>query len=310
MWWDGGLHAETYGGNKPRSYDNSRPLSLANLSSDKTFLLMAGRSNGAHRDKVFAWFEDLAVSVYGIYQKEVKAMMPDDVRQGAAMGEMVALPMVKELWKSLQSFRAAMGNESALFLNLDGAIPEIPGSNIPPDIASKGKIPRLAWMNELKDRAKLTESWNGLKTIISSAAAIAASQTGMNIPTEPTTKTEGSLELYGYKLPVDTGDLWPHTAVNATNWFFSTSPSFTKELAGKTPAPGGPACGSHFKVNFNALWSYASDWVKLLPIGGGEEEKIGFALSLLRSVGGVDVVLGEESGQAHDQFHLSIKDIE
>jgi hypothetical protein len=310
MWWDGGLHIESYGGNKPRSYDNSKPLTLASLASDKTLLMMAGRANGPYRDKVFGWLEELAASVWGIYQKEVKTLMPDDVRQGAAMGEMVALPMVKELWKSLQSFRGAMGDESALFLNLDGAMPEIPQANIPPDIASKGKIPRLAWMNELKDRKKLTESWSGLKTIISSVAAIAASQSGMNIPTEPTEKTEGTLEMYGYKLPVDTGDVWPHTAVTPSHWFFSTSPSFTKELAGKTPAPSGPACGSHINLNFSALWNFASDWMKLLPMGPREEEKSGFVLSLLRSLRGIEVVLGEESGQAHDKVHVSIKDAE
>ncbi len=310
MWWDGGLHIESYGGNKPRSYDNSKPLTLPSLASDKTLLLMAGRANGPFRDKVFGWLEDLAASVWSIYQKEVKTLMPDDVRQGAAMGEMVALPMVKELWKSLQSFRAAMGEESALFLNLDGTIPEIPQANIPPDIASKGKIPRLAWMNELKDRKKLTESWSGLKTIISSVAAIAASQSGMNIPTEPTEKTEGTLETYGYKLPIDTGDLWPHTAVTPTHWFFSTSPSFTKELAGKTPSPTGPACGSHINVNFNALWNFASDWMKLLPMSPRDEEESGFVLSLLRSLRGIEVVLGEESGQAHDKVHFAIKDAE
>src|SRR5213079_1251353 len=98
-----------------------------------------------------------------------------------------------------------------------------------------------------------------------SAAAIAASQTHLNIPTEPTMKIEGSLEMFGYKLPIETGDIWPHTGLNATHWFLSTSPSFTKELAAKTPTPAGPACGSHWTVNFNALWNFAADWAKLIP---------------------------------------------
>lgn len=310
MWWEGGLRAEAFGGNKPRANDNSRPLGLTTLADDKTFLVMGGRSNGAFRDKVFGYLEDVASSVWNIYKKEVTPALPDDVRQGAAMGEMMALPMVKELWKSLQSFRAAMGDESAFFINLDGAMPDIPGANIPPDVVSKGKIPRIAWMNELKDRSKLAESWSGLKTLLSSAAAIAASQTGANIPTEPTAKTEGTLEMYGYKLPIDTGDLWPHTGVNVTHWFLSSSPSFTKELSTKTASPSGTPCGSRFKVNFHALWNFASDWTKILPIGDREQEVIDFALPLVRSLRGVEFTSGEEGGQSHDSFHLDIKDTE
>ena len=75
---------------------------------------------------------------------------------------MMGVPMVKELWKSLQNFRAAMGEESVMLLNLDGVMPEVPGSPIPPDVVAKGRIPRFAWVSELKDGTKLTESWNGL----------------------------------------------------------------------------------------------------------------------------------------------------
>jgi hypothetical protein len=310
MWWDGGLHFESFGGARPRSYDCSKPLTIGSLATDKTFILLNGRANGPYRDKVFAWLEEMATSIWGIYQKEVKSMLPDDVRSGAAMGEMVALPMVKELWKSLQNFRAAMGDEGALIVNLDGAMPDIPQANIPPDVTAKGKIPRLAYVNELKDRAKLAEAWSGLKTIITSAAAFAGAQTGVDIKTEPVTKKEGGVELYGFELPLNTGDVWPHTAVNGTHWFLSTSPSFTVELAGKTPAAIGPACGGHWQINFPALWNFAADWVKLLPIGPDETEMAGFGLSLARSIGALEVRFAEESGQSHDSFRFSIKDAE
>ena len=310
LWWDGGLHAESFGGPKPYACDNSRPLTLTSLATDKTFLTLGGRSNGVFRDKFFTYLEELGVSIWGIYQKDVKGFLPDDIRQGAAMGEMMAIPMVKELWKSLQCFRAAMGDESVMLLNLDGAMPDVPGSKIPPDIAAKGRIPRLAWVNELKDRAKLTESWTGLKTIIGSVAALAAAQTGMKIPTEPVTKKEGNVEMFGFELPMNLGDVWPHTAVTGTQWFMSTSPSFTNELAGKTPAPAGPACGSRCQINFPALWSFAADWAKLIPGDPNDTEMAAFAISLARSIGSLDVVSGEQSAQAHTSLHWTIKDAE
>lgn len=309
-WWEGGLRFESFGGPKPRAFDNSKPLTLGSLANDKTLLLLEGRSNGPFRDKVFELFEEAIVSIWQIYQKQVKPELPSETRQQVAMGEMVAVPMVKELWKAFQSFRGAMGNESALIVNLDGAIPSIPQINLPPDIAEKGRVPRMVWVSELADRKKLTESWSGLKTIISSAAAILGSQSGMNIPTEPTTITEGSLELYGYKLPLDTGDAWPHTAATATHWFFGTAPSLTKEIAAKSPAATGPACGSHWKVNVTALWNYADEWLKILPTPPDKEENIKLALSLARSFQGVELRFAEENGQAHDTLHLSIKDAE
>jgi hypothetical protein len=226
------------------------------------------------------------------------------------MGEMVALPMIKDLWKSLQNFRAAMGDEGALIVNLDGKMPEISSLDVPPDIAARGTIPRIAYVNELKDRAKLTESWAGLKTILSSVAALAAAQSGVNIKTEPVVKQEGGVEMFGYELPVDTGDVWPHTALTATHWFLSSSPSFTVELAGKTPAPAGPACGAYGRINFPALWNFADGWTKLLPIPAEEGEMVEFGLSLARAIGALEVRFAEQSAQSHDTFRFSIRDVE
>lgn len=310
MWWDGGLQIESYGGPKPRAYDNSKPLTLSGLATDSTFLMANGRGNGPFRDKVFGFIEELALTTYDVYQREVKNHLPPDVKSGSAMAEMIGVPMVKELWTSLQNFRAAMGDEGSLFLDLNGEIPNIPQANIPPEIVAKGKAPRLAYVNELKDRAKLAESWNGLKTIITSAATMAAAQSGVTVKTEPVKKQAGSVEIYGYELPLDTGDLWPHTGVTPTHWYISTSPSFTKELSSKAPATTGPACGSHWQVNFPALWNFGAAWAKLIPASEKETEMVDFALSLARAIGSLDVRLGEEGGQSRDTMSLVIKDIQ
>jgi hypothetical protein len=310
LWWDGGLHAEAWGGPKARGLDSSKPLTLPSLAGDKTFLMVAGRTDTVFADKVWGFVEEIGVSLYGVYQKEVRQMLPDDVRQGSAMGEAFALPLVKELWKSVQSFRAAMGAESAFLVNLDGVMPQIPGSNIPPDVSAKGRIPRLAWVSELKDRAKLAESWNGLKTLISSVTSLVAMQTGKNIKGEPVERKEGAVEMYGFELPMNLGDVWPHAAIAGSQYYLSTSPSFTKELAGKTPSAVSPALGLKASVNFPALWNYAGDWSKLIPAGPEESEMIAFGLSLARSIGTLNVEAGAEGGKSHSSLHWTIKDAE
>ena len=116
--------------------------------------------------------------------------------------------------------------------------------------------------------------------------------------------------MFGFELPKNLGDVWPHTAVTGTQWFMSTSPSFTKELAGKTPAPAGPACGSRCQVNFPALWNFAAHWATLVPAGPQETEMIELGLGLARSIGSLDIVAGEQSAQAHTSLHWTIKDAE
>jgi hypothetical protein len=310
IWWDGGLNAEAWGGAKMRGLDSSKPLTFPSLASDKTFLLLAGRSDMAFSDKVWKFIEDTGVSIFSIYEKDVKGMMPDDVRQGAALGEAFGLPMVKELWKAVVNFRASLGAEAAILVNLDGAMPAIPGSPIPPDVVAKGRIPRVAWVSELKDRAKLTEAWGGVKSLLTNAAAIVAAQTGTNIKTEPVTKKEGDVELYGFELPMDLGDVWPHAAATASQYYLSSSPSFTKELAAKAPSAVSPALGLKAQVNFPALWIFADHWARLIPAGPEESEMIEFALTLARAVGSLDVQAGEEAGQSHSKLRWTLKDIE
>ena len=309
LWWDGGLHAETFGGNKPRWFDNSKPLTLSSLASDKTVLLSQSRASEAHRDKVFGLFEEVVTSLFDIYQTEVKPALPSDAKQGLAMGEMIGVPLVKEVWKSIQSFRSALGSERGILVNLDGAIPSIPQSGMPAEIQEKGRIPRLAIVADLKDRAKLSESWGGLKNMIGSVAALIASQTGTDIKTTPVEKKDGSLQMYGFELPVDTGDLWPHAAVSETRWMFSTAPSFSKELAGKTATASGPALGHHTKFNADALWSYAEEWIKLVPPSGKDAEQAQLLLSFARAFHGAELLLGEDAGQSHDKVELHITDL-
>ena len=310
LWWDGGLHAEGWGGAKPRGLDASKPLTLPSLAGDKTFIMLAGRSDDAFSDKVWQFIEDAGVAIFSIYEKDVKSQLPDDVRQGAAMGEAFGLPMVKELWKSVMNFRGAMGPESAFLVNLDGAMPEIPGANIPHDIAAKGRIPRMAWISGMKDRAKLGEAWGGLKSLIGTVAALAAAQSGVNIKTEPVAKKDGDVEMFGFELPMDLGDVWPHAAVTPTQYFMSTSPSFTKELAAKAPAAVSPALGMKAQVNFPALWDLGTHWAELIPTQPEEGEMIQFALGLLRCIGSLDVQCGEDAGQAHSKLHWKFKDAE
>jgi len=312
-YWEGGLHGETFGGYRNTSLDSSKPLALAGLASPTTFVFAASRSS-ANSKLVVDFIEDGASTVWSWYQKYGTTMVPESERQGAQMIEAVGIPLVKQAWGSLRSLGKALGDEGAFLIDLNGDMPTIP--DIPPFLAS-GKIPRIAFVADLKDRASLSESWKGFSGIIKQVAALA--EAPQNIP-EPQVKTEGGVEFHFIPLPVNTGDLLPHIAISKDRWIVSTSPSFSKELAAKAPGAGAPM-GGVFSVNFTALWDVADKWLAVAdknseamfgPRDAGKFKQIrpmiDSALKLARSLQGAEVKMFEEEGKARTSLLLKIQD--
>jgi hypothetical protein len=212
----------------------------------------------------------------------------------------MAIPMLKELWSSIQVFRSALGSESALLVNLDGAMPPI----APPDFKDV-KIPRLIVVSDLKDRQKLAASWLGISKTVMGVAAM----TGAKVKPEPVEKKEGDVTMWGFPLPMDTGDLWPHTAVAGNRWYMGTSPSLTKEAATKSPAPSGPPSGTHLRVNFKAVWDYANSVSGVVPIQAEVKKTMQQAMELLSALNELDARTGNDKGHTHIKVFIGIKDL-
>jgi len=313
-WWDAGLHGETFGGYHNTGIDSSKPLALASLASPTTFFFAASRSS-ANSKLVVDFLEDGAATVWSWYQKYGTTMVPESERQGAQMIEAVGLPLVKQAWGSLRALGKALGDEGAFLIDVNGDMPSIP--DVPPFLAS-GKIPRIAFVADLKDRASLSESWKGFASIIKQVAALA--EAPQQIP-EPQVKTEGGVEFHYIPLPVNTGDLLPHIAISKDRWIVSTSPSYSKELAAKAPGAGQPM-GGILNINFTALWDLADKWLAVADknsdamFGQRDAGKfkqirpvIDSALKLARSLEGVEAKMFEEGGKNRLSLFLKIEDV-
>ena len=210
--------------------------------------------------------------------------------------------MIQAVWKNFQQFRASLGGESAVLVNLDGTMPPLP--NVPAELKD-AKFPRVVVVSDLKDRAKLAESWKGIGGTIGLALSLAKMPA-----TDPVEMKDGDLTTWGYKLPMDTGDLWPHTGVSGTRWLFGTSPSFTKTIAAKAAAAVGPPSGAHVYINFAALWTMAEDFFGRMPAERAQEkEMITSVLPFLRSLSELDARCGEDKGAAHHHLFLHITDL-
>ena len=313
-WLEAGIHADSIGGQRDTMLDSSKPLGFSSLFGPTTFLFADSRSS-VNTKLAVDFLEDGAATLWSWYQKYGATMVPESERQGAQMIESVGLPLLKQAWGSLRSLGKALGSEGAFVLDLNGQMPTLPDV---PAFAASGKIPRLAYVAELKDRAALSESWKGFASIIKQVAALA--DTGANIP-EPQSMTEGGLEMFYVPLPVKTGDLLPHVAISKDRWILSTSPSFSKELAA-TPAAAGAPLGGLFEMNFTALWDLADKWLAVADknseamFGAGDARQfkairplIDTAVQLARSVQGLEVKVSEEGGKAHSSVYLKLQDL-
>ena len=314
-YWDAGLRGEAFGGGQQTQFDTGKPLAFASLFTKTVFVLANGRTNAANNGKMADLIEDGAGILWGWYQKFGKTMVPDDEREKATMVEAMAIPMVKDIWAASRKLAKALGDESAFVFDLNGTMPKLP--MIPAEVAD-GKIPRLAWVAELKDRAGVTEAWTGFEKVTKQITALAAAAGGgENVPA-PMMKKDGDLEIHYIELPFPTDDLLPHIAISKDRWIISTSPSLSKEIASKASAASAPL-GAEGRIQFPALCDFAEGWVKLAekdPTGpftgesGGMRRAVaGDVIRLFRAIQSIEWRVFSEGSETRNSAYLKLEDI-
>jgi hypothetical protein len=320
-YWDGGFRMESFGGAHMKGLDSSRPLKFAGLMSPTTMMLLNARTNPAMSGKMADLVEECATTAWGWYEKFGRTMVPEDERQGAAMVEAIAIPIVKDFWNACRQLGKGLGDESAFVFDLAGPMPEMP--MIPPMFA-EGKIPRMAGVWELKDRAAVSEAWKGFDKIVKQLTALVpAGASGPAVP-EPQVKKEGDVELHFVPLPMPTGDLLPHIAISKDRWILSSSPSLSKELAAQPASTGGSPLGSEWRLRFPALCDLGDAWVKVIDKDPKTffrsesdareyQEKVRATLvdliTLMRSLKSIEVRMFEEGGQPRTSAALLLEDV-
>ncbi len=311
-WWDSGLRGEAFGGGQQTQFDTGKPLAFASLFTKTVFIFANGRTNPANNGKTADLIEDGAVILWGWYEKFGKTMVPESERAGATMVEAMAVPMLKDVWASARKLSKALGDESAFVFDLNGTMPKLP--MIPAEMAD-GKIPRIAWVAELKDRAGVSAAWTGFEKVIKQLAALSPEG---KLP-DPVLKKDGDLEIHYIELPMPTEDLLPHIAISKDRWIISTSPSLSKEIASKAPAAGSPL-GAEGRIQFPALCDFADAWVKLAekdPNGpfregseGAQRRAIaGDVIRLVRAIQSIEWRVFGEAGENRESVWLKLEDI-
>jgi hypothetical protein len=316
-YWDGGIRGEGFGGTQQTAFDTSKPLGFGSLLSKSVFLFADGRSNPANAGKYADLLEEGASTLWSWYEKYGRTMVPENERQGAAMVEAMAIPMVKDFWAACRTMSKALGDESALVLDFNGNVPKIP--NLPPGLVD-GKVPRMAWVSDLKDRAGVSEAWKGFDKIIKQLAAFAPG--GAPIP-EPQMKKEGDVEIHFIEPPIPTDDFLPHVAITKDRWIISTSPSFTKEITSKPAVAGGAPLGSEWRVQIPAACDLAEAWLKVVDkdpatfLRSSSDAKeyaklrptLGELIRLGRSIQSLEWRVFSEGSETRNSTYLKLEDL-
>ncbi len=307
--YDNGLHYEQIGGRRATMLDFSQPLALSSLVDPTTFISFDYRMSALHVEKIRNYIEESSTTSFEWYTKSGRNMMPQAMQAGAAMSEMVVVPMVKQIWNSDVKLGESLGLERALIIDFNGTIPAFASYN--------GNVPRIAFISELKDREGVSKAWNTFPNM-QSILTLAFGKPNIFLPK---TSIESNVELYSIS-NFEMGDLMPHFAISQNLWISNTSPSFSKALVSKPTTETKNSLGALFKINFTSLWNFGDDWFNiakkdsenlLTPKLASEFQSnipyVAAALKLSKSIISCDIQVNEENGQTRNSYYIDLRDL-
>lgn len=270
-----GLKIEIFGGADLPSLDLDKPRKYAGLGKeDGVFLFANWVSNPDYTSKTLEYLDTLGETLY-LAAKQVAVMeLPDEVAPPDwenmvgvfGMFDEQIRPHFLELWTGLrEDLVAGLGEEGAVVVDLQGALPTVPG--LPQLLADEGKAPRIAMLAPTQNKEKLKSSWNNAEKALNGILKLVSEMTGEQIPKQkPMSSEKNDLKTWFFPFPFQTDDFVLNVSVDEKNFYASTSKSYVQDLAAKLEkAKVDPAAkGSYFHLDLTVLNAYLNDWIKLL----------------------------------------------
>ena len=270
-----GLKIEIFGGADLPSLDLDKPRKYAGLGKeDGVFLFANWVSNPDYTSKALEYLDTLGETLYLAAQQVAVMELPDEI-EPPDWEEMAGVfgmfdeqirPHFLELWAGLRNdLVAGLGEEGALVVDLQGALPTVPG--LPQLLADEGKAPRFAVLAPTQSKEKLKSSWNNAEKALNGILKIVSEMTGEQIPKQrPMSSEKDDLKTWFFPFPFQTDDFVLNVSVDENNFYASTSKSYVQDLAAKLDkGKVDPAAkGSYFHLDLTVLNAYLNDWIKLL----------------------------------------------
>jgi|GEM_PF-6953201 len=264
-WWDHGLHEETFGGAEYNALEMGGPLNFASVPDARTFLWSNKRVDAAYVARMIDLLDYSFPVAWSELHRFVIDRLPPERKQPFAFVEQLAVPKLQELYRiTKEQFLPAQGDEAALALDFDGAVPVLP--MIPGPVATSLKLPRVAFLREVKDRAELQKSaasyGSWLKDVI---ALLPPNMQAVSGLMQVASKSENGVDYSIVTLPMNLGDLAPQVAVTPKWWVLTTSASQASEIAAKlAQSTPGTAAGFVLHLSLPVACDYAQRWANVM----------------------------------------------
>lgn len=271
-----GLKAEGFGGGNMPSIDFNQSHTLASLGDgDNTLLFANWTSNEAYNEKLMEYVDSIGETSYLLTKRiaalDVKVGGFGDFSQGVKMFDNTFKNDAIELWKALRGDLAAgLGAESALVVDVNGALPKIP--NVPDVILQGGKMPRISYVSTVDDRAKLQSSWTRVNSSAENILKTISQMAGEEIPMQvPMSSEKDGLKTWFVPIPFQNDDFVPSVSVSDELFFVSTSKTFSEGLAERfKTGDKSDRKGAWLHVDFKMFNGFAQQWMALVEKNADE----------------------------------------
>lgn len=267
-----GVKFELFGGNDYGAIDHAADHKLANLGSKDGVLLFSNWvADKEYSKRAGEYGEVLVETVYAMAEKiaglNIEAEEFAQFKQGFGLFNEKFRADALGAWSALSTAESGLGTESALVVDLNGAVPQFPG--IPQEVADQGKFFRATLVSPVTDRAKLGESWTKLEGSLRNIFKTVSEMTGEEIPMQkPMTSEKNDIASYFFALPFTNDDFIPSVTVS-DKWFAaSTSKLHALELVTSAESAAGDRKGAWMEFDFDTLRKFTSDWLVLLEKNG------------------------------------------
>jgi len=181
-----GFKLETHGGGTLAYLNTEDTHTFTSLETMDDLLYYGNsRTNPEFTSKLLDMLDSLGQASY-LMMDRVAGMEVDDrdfreFSQGFKMFSEVGASELSVIWEALSmDWSEGTGDEGALIIDTKGTLPTVP--NIPASIIKEGRIPRIAYVTPVTNRAKMSSAWAKIEKSVEKILDNVSEVSGTPIP--------------------------------------------------------------------------------------------------------------------------------
>lgn len=322
-----GFKMESYGGGTSPLIDLTSPHLFSALSEMENLLYYSNtRTNPEFTAQLLDMVDSLGQAVYLMSERvaglEDAGSHFQDYLEPFGIFREFAAENFSEIWTALTlDWAQGTGNEGAFVIDAQGTLPRVPG--VPEVVIKEGRMPRLAYVTPLTDRAKLSSAWTKIEQAITRILKSIEEMNGFEIPMqEIDDNTKEGVTYYSTAIQFSTKDARPVLGLSDGRFYLSSSQKLIAQMEQKLNSSKAPEQkGSYSRVNFKVLHGLAEHWLTLIKdhsdeIFETEHEKKEFhenlpliekGLKAFEQIEEMTTRFYQKNGELRGSFHFKMK---